>query len=64
MDESYSFTMQTLVDQLVRNPRTMQETWVQSLCQEYPLKKGVATHSSRTGEPTQACHILVYPFTY
>ena len=24
----------------------MQETWVQSLDQEYPLKKGLATHSS------------------
>ena len=49
--------METLVDQLVRNPRTMRETWVQSLGQEYPLEKGVATHSSRTAEPTQACHI-------
>jgi len=24
----------------------MQETWVQSLGQEYPLEKGMATHSS------------------
>ena len=24
----------------------MQETWVQSLGQEYPLERGIATHSS------------------
>ena len=24
----------------------MQETWVQSLGQKYPLEKGIATHSS------------------
>ena len=32
--------------QLVKNPPTMQETWVQSLGWEDPLEKGTATHSS------------------
>ena len=50
--------MQTLVDQMVKNPRTMPAPCVQSLGQEDPPEKGVATHSSRTGELTQACLIL------
>ena len=32
--------------QTVKNPPAMQETWVQSLDQEDPLEKGMATHSS------------------
>ena len=32
--------------QLVKNLPAMQETWVQSLGQENPLEKGMATHSS------------------
>ena len=32
--------------QIVKNPLAMQETWVQSLGQEDPLEKGMATHSS------------------
>ena len=35
-----------LVAQLVKNPPAMQETWVQSLGQEHPLEKGMATHYS------------------
>ena len=35
-----------LVAQLVKNLPTMLETPVQSLSQEYPLEKGLATHSS------------------
>ena len=35
-----------LVAQMVKNPPTMQETWVQSLGREDPLEKGTATHSS------------------
>ena len=31
---------------MVKNPPAMQETWVQSLGWEDPLKKGLATHSS------------------
>ena len=31
--------------QLVKNPPAMQETWVPSLDGEYPLEKGMATHS-------------------
>ena len=47
-----------LVAQTVKNPLAIQETWVQSLGQEDPLEKGMATHSSilawripRTEEP-------------
>ena len=36
----------SLVAQLVKNPPTMWETWVQSLGWEDPLEKGKATHSS------------------
>ena len=36
----------SLVVQTVKNPPTMQETQVQSLGQEDPLEKGMATHSS------------------
>ena len=35
-----------LVAQMIKNPTAMQETWVQSLGQEDPLEKGMATHSS------------------
>ena len=35
--------------QTVKNPHTMQETWVQSLDQEDSLEKGMATHSSILG---------------
>ena len=31
---------------MVKNLPAMQETWVQSLDQEDPLEKGMATHSS------------------
>ena len=32
--------------QMVKNLSAMQETWVRSLCQEDPLEKEMATHSS------------------
>ena len=35
-----------LVAQTVKNLPSMQGTWVQTLSQEGPLKKGMATHSS------------------
>ena len=35
-----------IVAQLVKNPPAMQETSVQPLCWEDPLKKGKATHPS------------------
>ena len=35
-----------LLDQTVKNLRTMWETWVQSLFQADPLEKEMATHSS------------------
>ena len=31
---------------MVKSPPTVQETWVQSLGWDDPLKKGMATHSS------------------
>ena len=31
---------------MVKNPPAKQKTWVQSLGQEDPLEKGMATHSS------------------
>ena len=31
---------------MVKNPSAVQETWVQSLSQEDPLEKEMATHSS------------------
>ena len=37
--------MSSLLAQMVKNPPAMQETWVQSLSQEDPLEKGMATHS-------------------
>ena len=39
----------SLVAQKVKNPPTMQETWVRSLGQKDPLEKGMATHSSILG---------------
>ena len=39
------YTWTSLVGQMVKNPPSMQETWVQSLGWEDPLK-GMATHSS------------------
>ena len=36
----------SLVAQMVKHLPTMQETWVQSLAQEEPLEKEMATHSS------------------
>ena len=34
------------MSQIVKNAPAMQETWVQSLDQEDPLEKEMATHSS------------------
>ena len=31
--------------QVVKNPPAMQEMWIQFLCGEDPLEKGMATHS-------------------
>ena len=31
---------------MVKNPRAMQDRWVQSLGREDPMEKGMATHSS------------------
>ena len=40
------YSWASLVAQMVKNPPTMRETWVQSLGWEDPLEKGKATHSS------------------
>ena len=42
----FFFFLASLVAQTVKNLRTMQETWVQSLGQEDSREKGMATHSS------------------
>ena len=42
----YSLGGASFVAQLVKNPPTMQETWVQSLGWEDSPEKGKATHSS------------------
>ena len=42
----FSLSITFLVDQTVKNLSAMQETRVQSLDQEYPLAKGMATDSS------------------
>ena len=36
-------TLASLVPQVVKNPRAMQDTWVRYLGQEDPLEKGMAT---------------------
>ena len=38
--------MASLVAQMLKNPPTVQETWVLSLDQEVPLEKEMATHFS------------------
>ena len=40
------YSWASLVAQLVKNPRAMKETWVQTLGWEGPLEKGKATHCS------------------
>ena len=42
----FQYSQASLVAQMVKNPPTMQETWVQSLGWEDPLEKGKATHPS------------------
>ena len=42
----FQYSWVSFVDQLVKNPPAMQETWVWSLGQEDPAEKGKATHSS------------------
>ena len=44
--DTFSSAGASLVAQLVKNLPAMQETWVQSLGQEDPLEKEMATHSS------------------
>ena len=40
------YSWASLVAQTVKNPPTMQETWVRSLGQEDPLEESMASHSS------------------
>ena len=42
----YMLIWTSLAAQVIKNLLAMQETWVQSLGQEEPLEKGMATHSS------------------
>ena len=46
MIEPVAFQRSSLVAQMVKRLSTMQDTQVQSLGQEDPLEKGMATHSS------------------
>ena len=43
---SFFYTGASLVAQMVKNLPAIQETWIQSLGQEDPLEKEMATHSS------------------
>ena len=45
--------------QTVKNPPTMQESWVQSLGWEYPLEEGMATHPVILPENTHGQRSLV-----
>ena len=45
-DLSISYVETSLVAQAVKHLPTMRKTWVQSLGQEVPLEKEMATHSS------------------
>ena len=40
------YSWASLVDQIVKNPPAMQDTWVQSLGGEDPLEEGMTTYSS------------------
>ena len=40
------YSRASMVAQLVKDLPAMQQTWVQSLGWDYPLEKGMATHSS------------------
>ena len=46
----------SLVVQMVKSPPAMQETTVESLGQEDPLEKGMATHSSILAWRTHALY--------
>ena len=39
-------SMTSLVAQMIKHLPTIQETWIRSLGQEFPLEKEMATHSS------------------
>ena len=45
-ENEVALLIESLVAQPVKNPPTMQETWVQSLGWEDPLEKETAIHSS------------------
>ena len=48
-----------MVAQMVKRLSTVRETWVQSLGQEYPLEKEMATHSS-TGKSYEWRSVVGY----
>ena len=45
-DNPFQYYWTSLVAQMVKNLPAVEETWVQSLDQDDPLEKGMATHSS------------------
>ena len=46
ISDQFNFLRDSLVAQMLKNLPAMQETWVQSLGQEDPLRKEMATHST------------------
>ena len=42
----YDSVLPTLCPEMVKGLPAVRETWVRSLGQEYPLERGMATHSS------------------
>ena len=53
------FLLTLLEAQMVKNLPAVQDTWVQSLHQEDPLKKGMPTHSSILAGESHAQRSLV-----
>ena len=45
ISDQFNVLRDSLVAQMLKNLPAMQETWVQSLGQEDPLRKEMATHS-------------------
>ena len=55
------YSWASLVAQLVKNPSTMWETWVQSLGWEDPLEKGKTNHQCSSLENSMGCIVLGVP---
>ena len=60
--ETYELSWVSLVAQLVKNPTTMQETQVQSLDQEDPPEKEMATNTSILASEIPWCLVGCSPW--